>query len=105
MPTGILDTPDATVHYDLQGAGPPLLLIPGGAGDAGVFGPLSARLASRHTVIGMYSRAASGADGDHDQDPVAHVRDVVALLDRLADGPVAVFASSSGAVTALELLV
>ncbi|MGH8880368.1 MAG: alpha/beta fold hydrolase, partial [Stackebrandtia sp.] len=99
-----LPVPGATIQFELSGQGPPLLLIPGGAGDAGVFGPMAADLAAHYTVVGMYSRLASpGSAAGGEQSPATHADDAVRLLDGLFDDPVRVFASSSGAITALRL--
>lgn len=107
MPDGTITLADTTIDYDLRGDGPPLLLIPGGAGDAGVFGPLASRLADRHTVIAMYSRLASRRDDAPfaDQHPAVQAEDALHLLDKLTDGPVSVFGFSSGAIAAVELTV
>jgi pimeloyl-ACP methyl ester carboxylesterase len=107
MPDGTLVLDNATVDYDLRGEGPPLLLIPGGSGDAGLFGPLIARLTDQYTVIAMYSRLASHHGPDPaslgDQHPAVHAEDAFRLLDRLTDEPAIVFGFSSGSITAIEL--
>jgi hypothetical protein len=36
-----LNVPGATVYFETQGTGPVLLLIPGGAADAGIFAGLA----------------------------------------------------------------
>jgi pimeloyl-ACP methyl ester carboxylesterase len=105
--TTTLTVPDATIRYDRRGAGPLLVLLPGGSGDAGVFGPLADRLAVDRTVVSVYSRVAS-----HDpelpplgeQHPAVHADDVSRLLTHLGDESATVFGSSSGAITAIELL-
>ncbi|MGW7789557.1 alpha/beta fold hydrolase, partial [Streptomyces tricolor] len=40
-----------TLHYDVTGRGPVLLLVPGGAGHPMGLGPLTERLARRFTVV------------------------------------------------------
>lgn len=107
MPDGTLVLDNATVDYDLRGEGPPLLLIPGGSGDAGLFGPLITQLADRYTVIAMYSRLASHHGPDpaslDEQHPAVHAEDAFRLLDKLTDEPAIVFGFSSGSITAIEL--
>lgn len=107
MPDGTLALENATVDYDLRGEGPPLLLIPGGSGDAGLFGPLIAQLTGRYTVIAMYSRLASHHGPDPaslgEQHPAIHAEDAFRLLDKLTDEPAIVFGFSSGSITAIEL--
>jgi pimeloyl-ACP methyl ester carboxylesterase len=43
----ILEVPGARLHYETQGSGPPLLLIPGANGDARVFGAVAGHLSRR----------------------------------------------------------
>ena len=54
-----LEVPGATIYYETRGAGPQLLMIPGGPQDAGVFADLSRQLAGRHTVIAYDPRGNS----------------------------------------------
>ncbi|WP_354637769.1 alpha/beta fold hydrolase [Kitasatospora camelliae] len=114
--TGTLDVPGATLHYEVRGSGPVLLLIPGGAGDAGMYTGLTAALADRHTVIGYDQRGLSrsrihGEAGTADGRPTGEQRvtewseDVSRLLHALAPGEQAtVVGCSSGAIVALDLL-
>ncbi|HEU5128573.1 MAG TPA: alpha/beta hydrolase [Glycomyces sp.] len=95
------------VDYRRRGAGPPLLLIPGGSGDGGVFGPFADRLAARFDVVSASSRIVSAHRRGREigeQRPEAHAADALGLIDALFDRPPVVFGSSSGAITALELL-
>jgi pimeloyl-ACP methyl ester carboxylesterase len=105
MPDGTITLTDTTIDYDLRGDGPPLLLIPGGSGHAGVLGPLAAHLTDHYTVIAMYSRLASQSNTATlgDQHPSDSAEDALRLLDKLTDEPVNVFGFSAGAITALEL--
>ncbi|WP_026923721.1 alpha/beta fold hydrolase [Glycomyces arizonensis] len=92
----------AAIDYERRGSGPPLLLIPGGAGHGGVFGPSASYLADRYDVVAMSSRVASGA-APGGQDPETHAEDALGLIEALFDEPPIVFGSSSGAITALAL--
>lgn len=95
------------VDYRRQGAGPPLLLIPGGAGDGGVFGPFADRLAAHFDVVNASSRIVSAHRRGREigkQRPEAHATDAIGLIEALFDRPPIVFGSSSGAITAVELL-
>ncbi|MFC3491614.1 alpha/beta fold hydrolase [Glycomyces rhizosphaerae] len=106
MPDGTITLPDTTIDYDLRGDGPPLLLIPGGSGDAGVMGPLAKHLADSYTVISVYSRLASRREHAAelgDQYPASAADDALHLLDKLTDEPVNVFGFSAGAIAAVEL--
>lgn len=96
-----------TVDYDRRGSGPPLLLVPGGAGHAGVFDGFASLLAEHYDVVAMSSRMASQERPDpslEDERPSAHAEDTLGLIEELFDEAPTVFAFSSGAVTTLELL-
>ena len=57
--TSTLKVPGATIYVETRGAGPVLLIIPGGPQDAGVFADLSRRLAGRYTVVAYDPRGNS----------------------------------------------
>ncbi|WP_218019260.1 alpha/beta fold hydrolase [Nocardia niwae] len=101
-----LAVPGATLYYEIRGAGPLLLLIPGGNGDAGTFDALAERLADRYTVVSYDRRGftRSPLDGPPDDRVVTDGLDAAALLTHLTDQPAHVLGSSSGAIVALELL-
>jgi pimeloyl-ACP methyl ester carboxylesterase len=111
MVTRTLDLEDVELVYDVHGAlptadgRPPLVLI-GQPMDASGFGALVAELPDRTTVT--YDPRGLGRsvrkDGRVDNDPDVQAGDVRAVIDALAAGPVDVFASSGGAVTALALV-
>lgn len=107
----ILETPEVDLAYDVHGplpaAGgrPPLLMI-GQPMDASGFGTLAALLSER-TVVTYDPRGlgrSSRKDGRTDHDPVTQAADLHALIEALGAGPVEMFASSGGAVTALALV-
>ena len=54
-----LKVPGATLHYEVRGTGPVLLLIPGGPADAGAFGPIRAGLSDRYTGVTYDPRGLS----------------------------------------------
>ncbi|MFJ5891110.1 alpha/beta fold hydrolase [Streptomyces californicus] len=106
---GRLEAPGATLHYEVRGRGPLLVMMPGGSADAGIYDTLAAELADRWTVVAFdprgYSRSTlHGPAGE--QLPGAHSEDIARLIELLSpDGaPAAVFGSSSSAIVALELL-
>lgn len=111
MTTTTLRLTDVDLVYDVHGplptpdGRPPLVLI-GQPMDAGGFASLLAELTDATTVtydprgLGRSTRS----DGRVDHDPTVHADDVAALIDALAAGPVDLFASSGGAVTALALV-
>ncbi|MFF9868811.1 alpha/beta fold hydrolase [Streptomyces sp. NPDC013953] len=109
LTTGTLDVPGATLHYEQRGSGPVLLLIPGGAADAGLYEAMAPALATgRFTVVSYDPRGLSRSPLDGpltDQRVEVWSDDAHRLLDLLAPGEDAyVFGSSSGAIVALDLL-
>ncbi|GGX76294.1 alpha/beta fold hydrolase [Streptomyces hiroshimensis] len=106
--TGTLAVPGATLYYETRGSGPLLLLIPGGAGDAGMFAGMSPALAAEYTVVSYDPRALSRSTLDGpltDQQVQVWSDDALRLLDHLSPGEEAsVMGSSSGAIVALDLL-
>lgn len=103
---GTLDVPGATLHYEVRGSGPVLLLICGGIYDAAGYAGLADLLAGRYTVV-TYDRrgnSRSPLDGPPERQRVeTHADDASRLLAEVADGPAFVFGNSSGAQIGLEL--
>ncbi|MFG3426568.1 alpha/beta fold hydrolase [Streptomyces californicus] len=106
---GRLEAPGATLHYEVRGRGPLLVMMPGGSADAGIYDTLAAGLADRWTVVAFdprgYSRSTlHGPTGE--QLPGTHSEDIARLIELLSPGgaPAAVFGSSSSAIVALDLL-
>ncbi|MFJ8588455.1 alpha/beta fold hydrolase [Streptomyces sp. NPDC093595] len=107
--TGTLDVPGATLHYEQRGSGPVLLLIPGGAADAGLYEAMAPALAAGpFMVVSFDPRGLSRSPLDGpltDQRVEVWSDDARRLLDLLApDEEAYVFGSSSGAIVALDLL-
>ena len=104
-----LPVPGATLYYEVQGAGPVLLLLPGGGGDAAIFDVIAAPLAEHYTVVAVDPRGYSHSvlDGPPVEQRVdVQSDDAWRLLEAVVpDGERAdVFAGSSGAIVALDLL-
>lgn len=104
-----LEVPGASLHYEIRGAGPLLLLICGGVYDAAGYADLAERLADRHTVI-TYDRRGNSrsplAGPPAYQRIEVHADDAHRLLADLGatpDEPADVFGNSSGAMIGLEL--
>ena len=57
--SGLIDTGATKLYYEMRGSGPPLLLITGGAGDAGEWAAVAPGLADGHTVITYDRRGMS----------------------------------------------
>lgn len=106
LKTGTLKVPGATLYFESVGAGPLLLLIPGGPQDAGVFVDLARQLGDRYTVVAYDPRGNSRSTLDaepHEQVLAEHGEDAAALIRALGGGPAYVFGTSGGAQIGLEL--
>lgn len=103
-----LVVPGATLHYEVAGSGPVLLLIAGDGTDAGVFSGIVGQLAAEYTVVTYDPRGNSRSryDGAATDESIAQsARDALAVIDAVAGAePAYVFGSSSGAITGLELI-
>jgi pimeloyl-ACP methyl ester carboxylesterase len=102
-----LQVSGATLYYRVRGAGPLLLILPGGHGDADAADALCERLADRYTVVTYDRRGQSRSPID----PAAgmpsietHAADAHALLAALTNEPALVFGSSFGGLVGLDLL-
>lgn len=106
--TGTLAVPGATLHYERRGSGPVLLLIPGGAADAGVYEGMAPHLAAHYTVVSYDPRGLSRSpleEPPSDQQVEVWSDDAHRLLSLISPrGDASVFGSSSGAIVALDLL-
>jgi len=109
--THILETSEAGIAYDVHGplptadGRPPLLMI-GQPMTADGFATLASHLPDR-TVVAYDPRGlgrSTRRDGRDDNSPTVQAGDVHALIEALGAGPVELFASSGGAVTALALV-
>jgi pimeloyl-ACP methyl ester carboxylesterase len=109
--THILNTAEADIAYDVHGplptadGRPPLLMI-GQPMDASGFSTLASHFPDR-TVVTYDPRGLGRSirkDGRVDHSPTVQANDVHAVIEALGAGPVEIFASSGGAVTALALV-
>jgi pimeloyl-ACP methyl ester carboxylesterase len=110
--THILETADADIAYDVHGplptaeGRPPLYMI-GQPMEASGFATLASYFPDR-TVVTYDPRGLGRSirrDGAVDNVPTVQADDVHAVIEALGAGPVEMFASSGGAVTALALVV
>jgi pimeloyl-ACP methyl ester carboxylesterase len=109
--THMLETAEAGIAYDVRGplpaadGRPPLVMI-GQPMTASGFDTLASYLPDR-TVVTYDPRGlgrSTRKDGRVDHDPEVQARDVHAVIEALGAGPVELFGSSGGAVTALALV-
>ncbi|GIE96256.1 alpha/beta fold hydrolase [Paractinoplanes rishiriensis] len=103
--THTLALPGVDLVYDVRGDGPVLVMI-GQPMTAEGFGALAAHFED-WTVVTYDPRGLGRSvrkDGRHDHTPQHQAADLHLLIEALGRGPVDMFASSGGAVTALELV-
>jgi pimeloyl-ACP methyl ester carboxylesterase len=107
----MLETAEADIAYDVRGplptadGRPPLFMIAQPM-DASGFGALASHFPDR-TVVTYDPRGlgrSTRRDGRVDHSPTVQANDVHAVIEAVGAGPVEMFASSGGAVTALALV-
>jgi pimeloyl-ACP methyl ester carboxylesterase len=104
--TGTLDVPGARLHYELRGSGP-LIALHAAPMDAASFAAAAHLLANDYTVVTSDPRGIAHStveDRERDVTPATRADDLARLLVHVDGGPVTVFGSSGGAVSALCLL-
>jgi pimeloyl-ACP methyl ester carboxylesterase len=103
----MLDVPGARLYYEVQGSGPPLMLI-GHPMDASGFAAIAPTLAENHTVVTYDPRGFGHStidDPDQNGEPDLLADDVRRVLETaVGTVPAHVFGSSGGAVTGLALV-
>ncbi|MGY1673031.1 alpha/beta fold hydrolase [Geodermatophilus sp. SYSU D00710] len=110
--TQLLDVPGAQLTYDVRPAAPgspeaPVLMLVGSPMGAAGFGTLAGYFPDR-TVVTYDPRGVERSrrtDGAAHSTPEDHADDLARVLEAVGGGPADVFASSGGAVNALELVV
>ena len=93
-------------YYEIHGSGEPLLLLHGGLGSIGMFGPLLPALAANRQVIAVdlhgHGRTALG---ERSIDYIEMGNDLATVLRELGYGQVDVMGYSFGGATALRLAI
>jgi pimeloyl-ACP methyl ester carboxylesterase len=105
MATHVLETDNAAITYDVHGEGGRPLMMIGQPMDASGFAALRAQFPDR-TVITYDPRGigrSTRSDGSTENRPEIQAADVHAVIQAVG-GPVDLFGSSGGAVTALEVV-
>ncbi|GAA5178760.1 alpha/beta hydrolase [Rugosimonospora acidiphila] len=99
--------PSARLYSERAGDGPPLLLISGGGGDAGMYENVVPLLAQRYTVL-TYDRRGNSRSRFTEPgaaiDAGTQAADAVAVLDHYGVKRAYLFGGSAGALFALEML-
>ncbi len=111
LDTLTLDVPGARIAYDVRGPLPPaderpVLLMIGQPMTAEGFASLASHFGDR-TVVTYDPRGlgrSTRSDGSTENTPTQQAEDLHALVAQLAAGPVDLFASSGGAISALALV-
>jgi pimeloyl-ACP methyl ester carboxylesterase len=84
-----LKVPGATLHHEVRGSGPVMLLISGGSADAGVYAGIAGFLAKQYTVVTYDPRGNSRSRVDcpvEDWRLDVHGDDAAHLLDAVGGG-------------------
>lgn len=99
-----LQLPDINLHYEIDGNGPPLILIAGMLSDSASWGPLIAPLAAKHIVIRPDNRTTGRTTPAlAPTAPEQNARDILALLDYLDIPKAHIIGHSMGGYIAAEL--
>ena len=102
MPTFLTD--DISLHYEIDGTGPPLLLIAGMVSDSASWLPLMPLLSDHFTVIRPDNRTTGRTTPWDASISMAHYADdCAALLDHLSVSRAHVLGHSMGGLIALQL--
>lgn len=98
--------PGARLHVQVLGAGPPVLILQSGEGDADRSVDLATALSTRYTVITHDRRGLSRTvhDAAATISPAMHAEDVRRVLAAVTDEPVLIVGCSLGALIALHLV-
>jgi pimeloyl-ACP methyl ester carboxylesterase len=107
--THTIEVPGAVLAYDVRvndASTRPVLLLIGSPMAAAGFGTLARHFADR-TVVTYDPRGVERSrktDGSLESTPEQHADDLSNVIEAVSDGPVDLFATSGGAVNALELV-
>jgi pimeloyl-ACP methyl ester carboxylesterase len=102
MPTFLTD--DISLHYEIDGTGPPLLLIAGMVSDSASWQPLLPLLSNHFTIIRPDNRTTGRTTPWDAPTSIAHcANDCAALLEHLSVSRAHVLGHSMGGVIALQL--
>ena len=105
LTTGAVETEGDALYYECRGHGHPLLMIPGGLGDAGIYTFVADLLADEFRVI-AYDRRGQSRSTRHEPQNFElsqQGRDALAVLRAAGEQSAIVFGSSGGALVALEM--
>ncbi|MDF1728225.1 MAG: alpha/beta fold hydrolase [Sulfitobacter sp.] len=99
-----LSRPDLTLHYELEGEGPPLLLLAGMLGDSASWAALAPLLTPHFTVVRPDNRSTGRTSPwDAPADMTLVAEDALALMDHLGFETFFCAGHSMGGIVTLEL--
>lgn len=103
--TGFVTTEGDDLYYEVRGRGQPLLMIPGGGGDARMYSFVADILSDEYKIITYDRRANARSTRNEPQnfEISQQSRDAVAVLCATGETSAFVFGNSSGAVIALDI--
>jgi pimeloyl-ACP methyl ester carboxylesterase len=105
---GTLPVAGATLYYRVRGSGPPLLILPGGDGDADASNAIADLLVDAYRVVTYdrrgLSRSALDTPADAPRALETHSDDAHRLLAALTSEPAIVVGFSIGALIGLDLV-
>lgn len=101
----VLSADGTRIGFERLGAGPPLVVVHGGAADRSRWAPVAPTLAEQRTLL-LVDRRGRGASGDGPAEEYRlrlEVEDIVAVIDA-AGAPVTLLGHSYGALCSLDAL-
>lgn len=98
---GSLDVPGGRLYYEVEGSGPPLLLIHGGLGSLRMWDGQVAAFAPHYRVIRFDTRGYGRSETDHV--PFSNRADAVAVLQHVGATWCHLVGQSRGGIIALDL--
>jgi 3-oxoadipate enol-lactonase len=99
--SGFVDVPGGRLYLEVEGDGPPLLLIPGGLGTLRMWDDQAAAFAEHYRVIRYDPRGFGATESEHV--PFSNRADAAAVLAHVGAGSAHVVGQSRGGVIALDL--
>jgi pimeloyl-ACP methyl ester carboxylesterase len=101
-----LEVPGTSLHYEVRGSGPALLIIPGMPADAGFYAAVAGQLAGTWTVVAYDPRGMSRSrlhGPPEDQRVEVHADDAHRVLAAAGQGPAHVLTDSISGLPGLQL--
>lgn len=96
--------PDVSLHYEVEGSGPPLLMLAGMLSDSASWGALAPLLSDHFTLIRPDNRSTGRTTPWDAEISVLHMaRDALAVMDHLGHAQFDVVGHSMGGLMGMEL--